>query len=229
MSELRILRRYMTIRFERQEDGTFKRTGELRDGTNLVWIYRDGRRSASPFNRELALRIMEKFTGPTWAFRGVRSYELRPAYTTRVWGYGCLPGAKPDEMKGAVSFVEEFLWQEAEEIGPKLGLDAPLAVFASPENERLLLTSPRYEIQRYEIERKVWGKSRIEWGKPFLLKCDACDARFFIFYHTASTVSPWDRKRLLDTVRVDLQELLAKAHKLGYEHTLDGPFEVTLD
>lgn len=34
----------MTIKFEKQDDGSYKRTGELPEGTERVWIYRDGRR-----------------------------------------------------------------------------------------------------------------------------------------------------------------------------------------
>ena len=203
-------RRSMTIRFEKQEDGTFERTGELPDGTAVVWIYQDGRRSRHPFALELAVKIIEKCIP---AFPWIKSYELRPTYSG--WQSG-IRHVGPDQIEGLARGYVEVLWPEAEQISDasRFDLDVPLAVLVSVENERLLQASPMYEIQRDEQ------------GKVVLVKCDACGAQFFIFYHRASVISPWDRRRLLHTVEVDLMEILARDHKLGSEHTHDRPFEI---
>jgi hypothetical protein len=94
-------------------------------------------------------------------------------------------------------------------------LNAPLAIFVSVENEVWLKTFPGLEIQKDE------------YGKPFLVRCDSCDARFFIFTHLISTVGPWDTKQLLDSATVNLRKLLATEHKLGVDHERNRHFEIT--
>jgi hypothetical protein len=108
MSDFRVLGHSMSIRFEKLSDGTFGRTGDLPDGTDMVWIYRDGHRSARPFARELAIRIVEKCIGGHHWFK---CYELTPAPSQELSGERHLG---PDQIEGLASLYEDILWPDAE-------------------------------------------------------------------------------------------------------------------
>jgi hypothetical protein len=201
----------MSIKFEKQDDGSFKRTGELPAGTEKVWIYTDGRRSQYVFQSQLALNIVEQCTA---MFRAVKSYVLQPVYSNVDNGYAPVT---PENIEGLVSLHTNILWPEVQRVRPSSDVNSALAILVSSENERLLKTSPQYVIQRDD------------GGKVLTVKCDFCEERFFVFYHMVSTVSPWDRKRMLSDTTVELREILGREHKLRLlPHPHDRPFEIAL-
>src|SRR5215469_213854 len=124
----------MAIRFEKQDDGTYKRTGDLPEGTENVWIYRDGRRSLYPFQLQLALKIVEQLTG-TGSLPWVKSYVLQPAYSDIDSGF---VHVTPEMIEGLVAFSTEFLWEEVQEPRPSFDVNAALAILVSVESERML-------------------------------------------------------------------------------------------
>ena len=203
----------MSIKFEKQEDGTYKRTGALPDGTESVWICRDGRRSSHAFRRELALRIVEKYTASSSPFPSRGMYELKPAYSNQS---GRHSDANPEAIEGLTRYFLEIGWPDVEDIDTSLEVNAALAVFVSVDNERILEASSNYEIEKDEQ------------GRPLRVQCDVCGAQFFVFYLIISTVSPQDRIRLLGRSRLELREILAREHKSDVAHTCNRPFEIVL-
>ena len=190
----------MGLLFKRKDDGTFDRSGELPSGTKAVWIYADDRRSKSPFEAKLAMRLIER---GTVSLPWVQRYLLEPADSG---GLVTTKGLDTDQIEGLAGFYHEFGWTDE-------NMTAPYALFVSVENERWVKISDKYELERDEQ------------GKRVVVQCGHCRAEFFIIYHKIFKDDVSAKKRALE-VRERLKGMLTENHELGSRHVSDRPFEI---